>query len=405
MSAELQAEIKKAIDDGLTELKSKNTELSKSFEELDKKYDHVEKTGTNCTTQIKDSLAKVKENEDKIASVEKSINDLVEKFSARQNGAPAGQTLGSAAAKGLDLLIKDNVNMQTSKGETFCNLEKGLHHKDITGGAGSAGATFEPDNVGYKQPNDQPLTIRDLLTSIPTNSDAVEWFMRNIFTNNAAMQAGEGANKAKSDLTFIKQSTPVQTVAHWFAASRQVLGDSPRLREMIDNHGVYGLKLVEDAQLLNGDGLGNNLTGLVTAATAYVPTALETRIDAIRRAIKQSEQSYLPATGIVLNPNDWAEIELLKDDNSNYIFASPQDASDPRMWGRKIAPSFSMNEGDFLTGAFSMGATLYDREMLSVRMSESHDNFFIQNMVAILIEERIALAVEYPTAFITGTFA
>ena len=54
-------------------------------------------------------------------------------------------------------------------------------------------------------------------------------------------------------------------------------------------------------------------------------------------------------------------------------------------------------------GSFGIGATLYDRMEGNIRVSENHSDFFVRNAIAILAEERIALAVKRPESFCTVT--
>jgi HK97 family phage major capsid protein len=70
-----------------------------------------------------------------------------------------------------------------------------------------------------------------------------------------------------------------------------------------------------------------------------------------------------------------------------------------------VVESDSITEGYFLVGAFRLGAQIWDREGVSIRVSEHHASYFIQNLVAILAEERFALTVYRPEAFVYGAFS
>ncbi|MGN7485361.1 phage major capsid protein, partial [Priestia megaterium] len=60
-------------------------------------------------------------------------------------------------------------------------------------------------------------------------------------------------------------------------------------------------------------------------------------------------------------------------------------------------------EGEALIGSFNMGAMLWDREDANIRVGEPQD-YFTRNMVAILAEERMALTIFRPEAFVGVTF-
>lgn len=286
-----------------------------------------------------------------------------------------------------------------------------LHVKDITSAttaaAGSAGALTTPQTVpGIVAPPNQVLHIRDLIASGTTNSNSIEYIRETGFTNNAGAQTAEGALKNKSDLQFDDETVAVRTIAHWVKASRQILDDAAQLESYIGGRLMYGLKLVEDRQLLNGDGLTGNLKGIIPQATAFAdPAAMAnyTVMDQLRLAQLQAVMAEYPASGHVLNPIDWAIMELSKDNEGRYIIGNPQGTAQPTMWGLPVVTTQAMGVSKFLTGAFNMGAQVFDRMQASIAIATENEDDFVKNMITILCEERLALAVYRPEAFITGT--
>src|SRR5690606_18066168 len=103
--------------------------------------------------------------------------------------------------------------------------------------------------------------------------------------------------------------------------------------------------------------------------------------------------------------NDWEDIELTKNTNGDYLLAvSIALGGEPRVWRMPVIDTPAMPEGTALLGAFGLGAQLYDREQASIRIAEQHSDFFIRNAVVILAEERIALTVKRPEAFVAVGF-
>ena len=286
-----------------------------------------------------------------------------------------------------------------------------LHVKDVTSATtaapGSAGALTTPQRqAGIIAPPNQMLHIRDLIASGTTNSNSIEYIRETGFTNNAAAQSAEGALKAKSDIQFADETSAVRTIAHYIKASRQILDDAAQLESYIGGRLMYGLKLVEDRQLLNGDGLTGNLKGIVPQATAFAdPTGMAnyTIMDQLRLAMLQAVLAEYPASGHVLNPIDWTLMELSKDTEGRYIIGQPQGTANPTMWGLPVVATQAMGVGKFLTGAFNMGAQVFDRQQASIAIATENEDDFVKNMITILCEERLALAVYRPEAFITGT--
>lgn len=282
----------------------------------------------------------------------------------------------------------------------------------VTSDGASGGDLIVPGRVpGIKAPGLQRLTVRDLLNWVRTTSNSVEFVRETGFTNNAGpVSENPSGLKPESDITFEADSAPVVTIAHWIHASKQVLSDVPMLQGYIDGRLRYGLKLKEEAQLLKGSGVGLNVDGLYTQATAYanpgVTVTAETRIDRLRLALLQVELAEAWADGIVISPIDWAAIELTKTDDNAYLFANPRGQNLPGLWGRNVVPTQAMDAGDFLVGAFGGGiaAEGHDREDISLSIATQDDRDFVKNMVKILVEERLALTVYRPEAFVKGDF-
>jgi HK97 family phage major capsid protein len=128
-------------------------------------------------------------------------------------------------------------------------------------------------------------------------------------------------------------------------------------------------------------------------------------IDALRRSATRVLLAFYEPTGFVLHPYDWEAIELTKDKQDRYILVTNVAVgAEARVWRQPVIETPAMTQGSWLTGAFGLGAQLYDREEANIRIAEQHADFFIRNAVAILAEERLALATKRPESFVKGTF-
>lgn len=253
----------------------------------------------------------------------------------------------------------------------------------------------------------QRLFIRDLISPGTTGSSTIFWVQQTGFTNKAAA-VPENTQKPYSDIQFAEKITPVRTLAHMFKASKQILDDFSQLQSTIDVEMRYGLKYVEEQEILFGDGTGVHLEGIMPQASKYkaaFEVAMQNGIDDLRLAMLQAQLARFPATGHVLHFIDWAKIELIKDTLGRYILANPAALTGPTLWGLPVvATESSAFLGKFLTGAFSAGAQLFDREEANVVISTENADDFEKNMISIRCEERVALAVKRPEAFVTGAF-
>lgn len=288
-------------------------------------------------------------------------------------------------------------------------LGRSVMAKILEGGSG--GNLVVPQRVpGINGLPMQRLTVRDLLSWGRTTSGSIEYVKETGFTNSAdVVSENPSGGKPESDITFELDDAKIATIAHWVHASKQVLSDAPMLASYIDGRLRYGLALKEESQLLKGSGVGLNIDGIYTQATAYsnpgVVVTAQTRVDTLRLALLQAELAEYAADGIVLNPIDWAAIELTKDANNDYLFANPFGSMVPMLWGRPVVSTKSMTQDEFLVGAFQQGAQGWDREDANVTVSTEDRDNFVKNMVTILAEERIGLTVYRPEAFVKGDFS
>nr|WP_047576235.1 phage major capsid protein [Methylobacterium sp. ZNC0032] len=295
------------------------------------------------------------------------------------------------------------------KGSARLSVKAVTSITSATTGTGGVGDGIRPTRLpGIIAPPERQMTVRSLLMRGRTDSNAVEFVRESGFQNSAAPVA-EGALKPQSDLSFDLVSTPVRTLAHWFLASRQVLSDIPLLESYIDNRARFGLAYVEEQQILAGDGSGQNLLGLIPQATAYAvgtySAATDTKIDRLRRAMLQVRVAEYRTSGFVLNPVDWADIQLTKDGEGRYIWSDPTVNNGFNIWGLPVVETNAIASGKFLAGAFNMAASVIDREEASVEVSTEDSDNFRRNMVTILAEERLALAVFRPDSFVYGNLA
>lgn len=378
------AQIQKAIE----ESQSKMTQL------FDAQKAEIESTG-QVSKQLQSDLAKVQEELTKSGT---RLFDLEQKLASGAENPGEKKTFSERAAEELQK------SWNGSKG----SFDAKTFNKSLGSDAASAGSLIQPMQVpGIIMPGLRRLTIRDLLAQGRISSNSLEYVREEVFTNNADVVA-EKALKPESDITFSKQTANVKTIAHWVQASRQVMDDAPMLQSYVNNRLMYGLALKEEGQLLNGDGTGDDLEGLNKVATAYdteLNVSGDTRADIIAHAIYQVTESEFSASGIVLNPRDWHNIALLKDNEGRYLFGGPQAFASNIMWGLPVVPTQAQAAGTFTVGGFDMASQVWDRMDATVEVSREDRDNFVKNMLTILCEERLALAHYRPTAIIKGTFS
>ncbi len=292
---------------------------------------------------------------------------------------------------------------------------KGVHRYTVKAAMKSTDSNIPPVQPGVLMPEIvaplprlvQRLFVRDIIDVGQTSAPAIAYVRQTGFTNNAAV-VSEGDLKPTSTIAYDTKMEAVRTIAHLFKASKQILDDMPMLRTDVDRELRYGVKYAEEQEILFGDGTGVHLHGIVPQASAYYHPFVasnHTKIDDIRLAMLQAQLARLPATGIVMHYTDWASIELTKDSTGQYLWANPLRVGGMTLWGLPVVPTeISALQGKLLVGAFATAATLYDREEVNVEIATQNNDDFEKNMLTIRCEERVALAVRRPEAFIYGAF-
>jgi HK97 family phage major capsid protein len=298
----------------------------------------------------------------------------------------------------------------------------GIQKKDVYGSMDGGTLTRGVGTVVQFDPmiprQQRPSRVRDLFPQATTTANLIDYFQVTGFTENdgdgnAQTVADRSGNtfglKPQSTLKFQPQQAPVRTIAHWEAAHRNVIMDVPQLQSTINNELLYGLALQEDWQLLQGDGNVENLRGILNHEGIQLYTAPnnELKSDSLRKASTLALLANYPPNGYVLHPNDWEDVELQKGtgDGQYMLFTNIAVGVNAQVWRQPVVETAAMPEGTYLNGAFGAGAQVYDRMRASIRIAEQHADFFVRNAVVILCEERLALAVKRPEAFVRGTFA
>ncbi|MFA5703776.1 MAG: phage major capsid protein [Advenella sp.] len=405
-----------ADENETAEIQAQLEAATKPLHELLKKQDaEIKQYGETS----KETRTELKVVEEKYIALEKQLKEKTDELAAKMARPNyGGQPEGKALTPGQRFIDSEEVKsaMKSGRLETDAIEIGNLFRKAVvansTVGDGSDRAPVYSERVQelFFDPGQRELTIRDIMNVVPTTSNAIEYFEETdaFESGSAASQDGETNTKGQMEINFEKKTATVETIAAWVPASRQVLADAPALQSHIDSRLLYKvLKEMED-QVIFGDGTSGNLLGIHNTTgvqTMSAPAGTDTVLDHIRKAFAAVRVNEYMATAIILHPNDWADIELLKGDDDHYIWTTVPNGGVPRLWRVPVVESTVMEESRFLTGAFGIGAQLWDREQATIRISEHHSDYFVRNAVAILAEMRLALTVYRPKAFIKGTFS
>lgn len=393
-----------------------SADLKKTVIDLNKKIEEKEVAAKELLEQVE-----MQEGASRRATDYKTPANGMVHGNGKENGG--GKTSKADAIATLGELFTGNKDFKDYLGHIMPNgnLAKGtrVHSPAVQVGSlktlitgvssTSAGALVVNDRLNLIDAGTfgRPLTIRQLVTNGTTGSDTVEYVRQGTHTNNAAAVAeatatsgGSGA-KPESAMALSVVTENVKTIAHWVPATRRALADAGQLRTLIDNFLRYGLEEELEDQMLNGDGSGENLTGILNTS-GIATQAWSTDILTTTRKARTKVRTEGRATpnAYVLHPTDWETLDLTQDAEDRYYFGGPMVMGTPRLWGLPVAESEAIAVGTGLVADWRMAA-LWDREQANILVSDSHSDFFVRNLIAILAELRAAFGVIRPKAFVS----
>lgn len=258
----------------------------------------------------------------------------------------------------------------------------------------------------------RPLTIESLFPSLNIATNSFEYVQENEakLVNGAAFIA-EGAQKPFGSTDFELKTGNVRTIAHLARVSKQLMADAPALAAYINQRMVYGVDLVVEDQLVLGDGLGQNLKGILSEGsyTAHGATQADlgagaTLFDLILFAKSKVEQAFYRPNCILLNPADWTALQMLKADGDYYL-GHPAQVAPKQLWGLPIWTTPAVMKGKFLVGDFTQAATLWVRQGMTVEAFEQDSDNVQKNLVTLRAERRLGFGVERAKALCGGDLA
>jgi len=402
-----------------------NGDLEKTLKEVSNQMERIgsdlKKTAENALSEAQKAgevSAETKANADALLKAQNTADGLIKSLTEKVEGLDAkalemAQEMAEGGGRESDgvmtlgqAVVADDAKLKAYAENGFSGAMTMKVGNAITTASGSAGGLiFADEDRTPVNMQRRRLRIRDLLNVGRTDSGSVIHSKQVLRDDQTGMVAEEAAAPV-SAYGWDKATTLVKKISHVTHISEEALADAAQLQTELDGEMRYGLDLKEEKQILTGDGVGENHSGLMTEATAFVAAVglpNVTAIDRIRLALLQLALADHIGTAIVLNPTAWAGIDLLKDGNANFIFGNPGAQTTPMLWGKDVVETNSFGATEFLVGDLFMAATLHDRMDTEVLISSEHGTNFVEGMLTMKATKRQALAIKRALAMVAGT--
>jgi len=408
----------KTLTARIEEIQTKSDKLATVFAEAGDTYDMslVKSIDPNGTMDSEAKVAWIQATEKELADLNTELKEHV----ALQKSSENNGTLRSI----LDLMklpsneiqhALDGVDGSASKsiGEAFTDEYKGRKDQTFTVEADvktlfETGAGWAPESVRSGKVVDaatRPIQVVDIFPQVSTNQASIKYMVESTFTNNAA-ERDEGGAYVESAFALTETVSPVQSIGTFAPVTDEQLEDVSYAQAYLNRRLGFAIRQRLDLQLLVGDGTSPNLSGILdrsglqTQAKGADPVP-----DAVFKAMtKVAVTGQALVSHAIFHPNDWQGIRLLRTTDGIYIWGNPSDVGANTIWGIPVVVAQALTENTGLVGDFTNFAELAIRRDVTIKVSDSHSDYFVNGKQAVRAEMRAAVQVFRDAAFceVTG---
>jgi len=398
------------------EMEAKQKKLADVFVEMGSDLDLERIKSLSGTAAEKAAL--IKRMNDELADIGKEVESLV----AVEEAAKASKALQDrivspattvtqpaaqpAQEKSLGDLFVESRSYKAFREQQVLNVPSTLDIPMKTAMTTAAGWAPESTRIGrVAEYATRPIQVLDLVPYGQTGQAAVVYMEETTFTDAAAEATESSGAFGEAALALTERSVTVQNIAVWLPVTMQQLEDVEQVRSYINNRLSFMVRRRLDYQILNGDGIAPNLAGILENASIQSFALAGDRFDAIYDAIKRVRVTGRANPNVVvIHPNDWQQIRLMRDDNGLYILGNPGAPGPDRIWGLPVVEADAEPEGTPLVGDFAGQCSVFEKRGVQIDITDSHDTYFIYGKYAVRATLRVAFVAFRPAAFckVTG---
>jgi HK97 family phage major capsid protein len=241
-----------------------------------------------------------------------------------------------------------------------------------------------------------PLRVLDLVTDRKPIEGNVFSFLRQITRDLNAAPTPDAGTKPTSIVSTQEIEGRARVVAHISEpVVERLLADFTDMQDFLRSEMEFEVLQALEAQLLSGDGLGENFTGILNTSGIFSQAYSTSPWVSVRKGLTSLEVAGEQPTAVVLHPADVEAFDLAREgiDGGWLLATAPGNITT----GLPLVRSIAVPPGTALIGDWQQ-VRLYVRQNATLDVDRSGD-LFTTNQVRLRVEGRWGSAVRRPSAF------
>lgn len=385
-------------------------EITKSLENLEGSLKNIQEEQASGKISQKAFEDELKKLGDKQLEQSKALADLTQSI---DNSV---KSLESESVKTLGQMVASHEAVKSYEGGTknFTVSTKADTINKSPAANSITRTTITPAyQAGMVTMPEKQLQIEDLFPHIPVSVDAIEYTKEGLVTDGSKIVA-EGDKLGETTIANPTLHTAnCVNIGAYAVVTHQLITNESAFAAYIETKMQYKLKLNVENQLINGIGSATQLSGLLNTGNftdvtegvqGKVPSG-GTLLDFALLLKSEFEKNNIAPEYLLLNPDDWIQLALLKDKQGRYVLGGPQSLATKSLWSIPVLTNSFIPVGKYILGNFTLGATIYDRQALDFRISDSDGENFKSMLYTFRVNRRLGFAVENPLAIYGGDFS
>jgi HK97 family phage major capsid protein len=394
---------------------------AEEVEVTDEAVGEVEKMLREATAQVKRDAEKAMDGSAKKAS-DAIIKMLDSVASAATKNTKVLDSTTEKASFDVDSVLEGIKEFAEGKREKFTFAIKSVKDlnflKKTTSESDSlTGDVIEPQRVPELTRDPVRSVFIESIADVTSNmtSDSLS-YVEVVNESGAPLPTAELATISEKDFEFQEFKAPLKKITVMNKHSVEILKDAPQLVNAIKAWLQEDINIVTDQQLINGNGVGDNLQGVFGVASVLDGSSIGSKrvefanlADVLRVAITKiavSGKGKFVANYVLLNPADADELDLTKDENGQYVLPPFKSADGNVIKGARIIENVGIPAGTFLVGDFRK-LHLGTKGGVEIEMTNSDGTDFAKDILSVKLRRRVASYVRQNDsgAFWTGNIA